>query len=173
MPKALARALLMMIGAAQGCGAHPPLEPGRTETERRVFDVPARSSSFDERNRDCMALALYWEARGEGPLGMAAVGWTIMNRIDSAHFPSTACAVVFQGGERPGCQFSWYCDGKSDRPRDRRSWSLARRVATRLLTDPPPDPTGGALFYHSTGVHSPWHRTRRQTARIGGHVFYR
>jgi spore germination cell wall hydrolase CwlJ-like protein len=121
----------------------------------------------------CLALALYWEARGETRRGMIAVGWTILNRAQSRHFPATPCAVVYQGGERPPCQFSWWCDGKSDRPRYRNSWIQARVVAAELLVDPPPDPTGRALFYHSTSIGVPWTRKRTRTARIGNHIFYR
>lgn len=43
---------------------------------------------------DCLALALYWEARGDGRRGMTAVGWTVLNRVDSPKFPATPCAVV-------------------------------------------------------------------------------
>ena len=123
--------------------------------------------------QQCMALAIYWEARGEGRRGMVAVGWTILNRTQSRHFPRTPCAVVYEGGEQPPCQFSWWCDGKSDRPRDRNGWITARAIAADLLVDPPPDPTGGALFYHSTRIKIPWKRKRTRTTRIGDHIFYR
>lgn len=135
-----------------------------------VGDAHARSLQ-DEHH--CLALALYWEARGESRRGMVAVGWTILNRAQSRDFPATPCAVVYQGGQRPPCQFSWWCDGKSDRPRDRDSWIQARVVAAELLVDPPPDPTGRALFYHSTRIGVPWTRKRTRTARIGNHIFYR
>jgi spore germination cell wall hydrolase CwlJ-like protein len=121
----------------------------------------------------CLALAIYWEARGEGQAGMVAVGWTILNRAQSEQFPSTPCGVIYQGDERGRCQFSWWCDGKSDRPRDWKSWTRARVIAARLIVDPPPDPTHGALFYHSTSIKIPWARPRVRTARIGNHVFYR
>ena len=126
-----------------------------------------------EAEHQCLALALYWEARGETHRGMVAVGWTILNRTHSSQFPGTPCGVVYQGGEQPGCQFSWWCDGKSDRPRDRDSWIRARVIAAQLLTSPPPDPTGRALFYHSIKIAVPWKRKRTRTARIGNHIFYR
>jgi spore germination cell wall hydrolase CwlJ-like protein len=123
--------------------------------------------------QQCLALAIYWEARGEGDTGMVAVGWTVLNRAQSPDFPPTPCGVVYQGGEHPPCQFSWWCDGKSDRPRDRDSWIRAQVIAARLVVDPPRDPTRGALFYHSTSIAVPWKKPRQQTARIGRHVFYR
>jgi len=119
----------------------------------------------------CLALNLYWEARGEDRRGMIAVGWVVLNRMRSPHFPATPCGVVYQGGEKPPCEFSWWCDGKSDRPRDPRSWQRALVAAADLLVNPPPDPTGGALYYHSTSIRRPWSRVR--TVQIGRHVFYR
>ncbi len=137
-----------------------------------LFAEDARALSVQE-EQQCMALALYWEARGETRSGMLAVGWTILNRAEHSEFPATPCGVIYQGGERPPCQFSWWCDGKSDRPRDSGSWMQARIIASQLLIDPPPDPTGNALFFHSTGIAVPWKRKRTRTAKIGNHIFYR
>ncbi|MEM1174747.1 MAG: cell wall hydrolase [Pseudomonadota bacterium] len=137
---------------------------------------PVNAAAHDrklEQQHHCLALAIYWEARGEPERGKLAVGWTILNRERSAEFPSTVCDVVFEGGETPPCQFSWWCDGKSDRPRDRDSWIRSQVLAARLLTNPPPDPTRGALFFHSTSIAVPWVRPRTRTARIGNHIFYR
>ena len=133
-------------------------------------DTSARSLQDEQR---CLALAMYWEARGEGRNGMVAVGWTVLNRSRSEHFPASPCAVIYQGGERGPCQFSWWCDGKNDRPRNRYSWTRARIIAAELLTDPPRDPTGGALFYHSNSISVPWRRKRVRTTQIGNHIFYR
>lgn len=121
----------------------------------------------------CMALNLYWEARGEGVHGMTAVGWVVLNRMQSRHFPATVCDVVYEGGETPPCQFSWWCDGRSDQPTEKASWRQAQEVATALLHRPGFDPTHGSLFYHSTAIRSPWLRQRQRTAQIGRHVFYR
>lgn len=135
-----------------------------------VADADAGSLQDEQQ---CMALAIYWEARGEGRRGMVAVGWTILNRAGSEHFPATPCAVVYQGSERSPCQFSWWCDGKSDRPRNRISWTKALVIAAELLVDPPRDPTKGALFYHSKSILLPWRRPRVRTVRIGNHIFYK
>jgi spore germination cell wall hydrolase CwlJ-like protein len=135
------------------------------------FGTEAVEVSWFKEQQQCMALNMYWEARGEGSAGMIAVGWTVLNRMRSRRFPSTPCDVTFEGGQRRGCEFSWWCDGKSDRPRDTRSWRLALHLAEQMLIAPPPDPTGGALYYHSTSIRRPWDYTR--TTQIGRHVFYR
>jgi spore germination cell wall hydrolase CwlJ-like protein len=125
----------------------------------------------DHTDAHCLALSLYFEARDDGRPGMEAVGWVILNRLENPEFPDTICAVVQDGGETPPCQFEWWCDGKSDRPAEDEPWRLARAVAQELLTDPPPDPTGSALFFHSQTVDPAWDLER--TTEIGTHIFYR
>jgi len=121
----------------------------------------------------CLALAMYWEARMEGREGMLAVASVVLNRRDHPEFPDTVCGVVTQGGETPPCQFSWWCDGKSDLPTEAKAWRQAERLAAEVLERPPRDRTGGALFFHATSLADPWHVERPRSARIGRHIFYR
>jgi N-acetylmuramoyl-L-alanine amidase len=133
----------------------------------------ARAAPALDDTSQCLALALYWEAGTEGPEGMRAVASVILNRVAHPEFPSTVCAVVTQGGEEPPCQFSWWCDGRSDRPTDPRAWRLARQIAQAALANPQADRTRGALFFHNTSIATPWVRKRERTVQIGRHVFYR
>lgn len=129
-------------------------------------------SRVDQSRRDqqCLALAMYWEARGEGTAGMLAVGFVVKNRAAHPEFPNTVCHVVHQGGERPPCQFSWWCDGKSDRPENKKSWQASYRLANKILRHGARDPTGGALYFHSTAINPRWRLQR--VGRIGSHIFY-
>ncbi len=122
-----------------------------------------------------MALTLYWEARREGRSGMIAVGAVVLNRVAHKGFPKSVCKVVFEGGETPPCQFSWWCDGKSDRPREATAWDQALQVARVLLGSGYrlSDPTNGALYFHSTSIAVPWNVKRQRTVQIGRHVYYR
>jgi spore germination cell wall hydrolase CwlJ-like protein len=124
---------------------------------------------------ECLALNIYHEARSESETGQLAVAAVTLNRVQSEAFPDLVCDVVQQGGERlHRCQFSWWCDGKSDRPTEARAWERARRIARRtLLGGLGEDPTGGALYYHASYAKPPWSREFERTARIGNHVFYR
>jgi N-acetylmuramoyl-L-alanine amidase len=119
----------------------------------------------------CLALAMYWEAKSEGPDGMLAVASVVLNRVAHPEFPDTVCGVVKQGGESPPCQFSWWCDGRSDRPIEAHAWATATRIAERALRSPPSDLTDGALFFHNISIATPW--ARKRTVQIGQHVFYR
>lgn len=130
-----------------------------------------RARVVDSAEQHCLAQAMYWEARGEGRDGMIAVSSVILNRVEDSRFPATVCGVVYEGGERPPCQFSWWCDGKSDEPANPRAWALAVTLAHEILATPPDDPTDGALFYHANSIPAPWRR--QPTTRIGRHIFYR
>jgi spore germination cell wall hydrolase CwlJ-like protein len=121
----------------------------------------------------CLALTLYWEAKSEGPDGMLAVAAVVLNRVAHPRFPDSICAVVTEGGETPPCQFSWWCDGRSDRPVEPQAWTLAQRLARSVVVAPPRDPTRGALFFHNTSISNPWLRQRERTVQIGRHIFYR
>lgn len=121
--------------------------------------------------RRCLALNIYWEARGEPEPGKAAVGHVTLNRAGAPSFPATICGVVRQGGAEGPCQFGWYCDGRSDDPTGV-AWDDARAVADRVLAGAP-DPTGGALYFHGLQERPQWAQARygRKTV-IGQHVFF-
>jgi len=129
--------------------------------------------AIDPVEAECLALAMYFEARAEGREGMRAVGHVILNRREDPRFPSGVCSVVQEGGPGRGCQFSWYCDGRSDVPTHRRSWRIGGALAYQLLAGRLEDTTGGALFYHATWIDVPWKRERTKTRVIGQHAFYR
>lgn len=152
------------------CSTSPPrpAEDVGSVSQQQSIELPGRP---DPEAQHCLALAMYWEARGEGRPGMLAVGSVVMNRVEDHRFPDSVCGVVYQGGETPPCQFSWWCDGRSDRPTDAAQWSVSSKLAAELLSSAFDDPTDGALFFHSTSIRAPWRRAR--TAQIGGHIFYR
>ena len=147
------------------------VESAVSHVESPVADRERPPVSEHAQDRHCLALAMYWEARGEGRTGMVAVGFVVRNRVRDPRFPNAVCDVVYEGGETPPCQFSWWCDGRSDRPTDATQWRRSLELAREMLTTSVEDPTQGALFFHSTAMASPWRRTR--TAKIGNHIFYR
>jgi len=157
--------LVVLIALLASCASKPPAPTVGGTTP------PPAVRSGDTKSQRCVALAMYWEARGEGREGMLAVGSVVLNRVHDQRFPNSVCGVVYQGGETPPCQFSWWCDGKSDRPTDGALWATSLDLAGELLTARPRDPTHGALYFHNTAIRSPWRKTR--TATIGNHVFYR
>jgi spore germination cell wall hydrolase CwlJ-like protein len=130
-------------------------------------------ADFDESLR-CLALNVYHEARSEPEVGQLAVAAVTLNRVRSEAFPDSVCKVVKQGGQqRNRCQFSWWCDGKSDHPTESEAWKNARRISRLSLLGLTEDPTDEALYYHATYVKPRWSRKLERTARIDQHVFYR
>jgi N-acetylmuramoyl-L-alanine amidase len=125
------------------------------------------ASSSSEKDLACLAEAVYFEARGTGAAGEAAVAHVVVNRTEARDFPSTVCGVVTQG-----CQFSYRCDGRSDALADPKARARAYAVAEAVLAADG-DPTGGALFFHSARAKPGWFAKRPRAARIGGNVFYR
>ncbi len=122
----------------------------------------------------CLALAVYFEARGEPREGKEAVAYVVLNRAREAQFPGGVCQVVQQGGEQRPCQFGWWCDGRSDKPAPGRMWESSQDVAREVLAGQVEDPTQGALYFLRVKAREPtWAERLTRLARIGGHVFYR
>jgi len=121
----------------------------------------------------CLARTVYWEARGESPTSMEAIANVVMNRLGHAGFPDTICKVVKQGHEQGACQFSWWCDGRSDHAREDDPYALAKEVARRSLNLELTDRTGGALYFHQTTAKPSWANEYIKTVEIGDFVFYK
>jgi hypothetical protein len=122
----------------------------------------------------CLTEAMYFEARGEGIAGQVAVAEVVLNRVDSAQYPNSVCAVVMQGAENSGaCQFSYNCDGVKNRVANKRVWERIGKIAWLMMQGRPRTLTDEALYFHSTSVRPSWSRKYVRTAQIGRHVFYR
>gem|GEM_PF-812090 len=125
----------------------------------------------------CLALNDYWEARGESTRGRVAVAQVVLNRARDPRFPSGICDVVSQNpsGKPRTCQFSWYCDGRSDLPTNAAAWRSSVLLAKSLLTrnNAISDLTHGALWYHNRTVDPGWAGRLAFATRVGDHYFYR
>ena len=130
----------------------------------------------------CLAMAIYFEARDQPIAGQLAVAQVVLNRVLDKRHPDTVCKVIMEGPVhasghpvRNMCQFSFWCDGKPERPRNKEAWRTAVMIAT-AVTGPDAyiiDVSEGATFYHSTKVSPAWKYTMHATVEIGQHVFYK
>lgn len=128
----------------------------------------------DARQAACLALNVYYEARGESVLGQEAVAHVVLNRAESSRYPDDICGVVSQGASRGICQFSWWCHATSTPSTERPSFRRALRIAIEAISGRSEDPTRGALFFHAKRLGVPsWTQGLRQTAVIGEHRFLR
>jgi spore germination cell wall hydrolase CwlJ-like protein len=131
-------------------------------------------AEFEERERRCLAIAIYFEARGEPVRGQVAVGQVILNRVRSPNFPETICGVVYQGQMQKGCQFSFTCDGRTDIPRNDNQWALAQDIARQITAGELWLPeVGYSTFYHANYVSPRWAGSMSQIDKIGRHIFYK
>ena len=122
----------------------------------------------------CLALNIYHEARSEPMVGQYAVAHVVLNRVQSDRFPDSVCAVVYQGYNKGihRCQFSWFCDGKPDRPNDSLAWAKSLLVANDVMRGTIPDPTKGATHYHANYVKPYWAKYQQYYVTYGSHRFY-
>jgi spore germination cell wall hydrolase CwlJ-like protein len=169
------------LGLAACVGQAPPTEPATSaprspQVASLTTGVPkaARPAPIVLSDADfhCLAEAIYFEAGAEDPVGQRAVAHVILHRVRSPRFPDSVCGVVHDRNRR-GCQFSYWCDGRSDAMSDPLRWHAAKRAASEVLSGAHPDVTDGALFYHARFVKPRWSRKLQKTATIGGHIFYR
>ena len=157
-----------------------------------LFTVP--SSAMDQpeiemkfKQEHCLALNIYHEARSESLAGQYAVADVVLNRVESPRFPNTVCEVVHQaklskwhlerGREVPirnKCQFSWFCDGKSDTPSEKDAWQRSIQVAVSIMKHNRfRGITEGSDHYHTEYVDPYWNKNMELVGSIGYHIFYR
>jgi hypothetical protein len=131
-------------------------------------------AEFEQRERRCLAIAIYFEARGEPVSGQVAVGQVIMNRVRSPLFPETICGVVYQGQMQKGCQFSFTCDGKTDTPRNDEQWAQAQDISKKITAGELWLPeVGYSTYYHANYVNPYWAGSMSKIDKIGRHIFYK
>lgn len=126
----------------------------------------------------CLAVAVFFEARGETTMGQYAVAEVVMNRVEDPRYPDTVCDVVFEDR-----QFSFTHDGRPDRlPRlpTRASLSTysAAQLAARKARTVASDVLDGyrigisSTHYHTVSVDPFWNEYFELDGKIGNHLFY-
>ncbi|HVL20143.1 MAG TPA: cell wall hydrolase, partial [Amaricoccus sp.] len=161
-------------------------KPGVTALTRQAATTPAAPAHLAMADLDalpgtsgdaqwqCLAQAIYFEARGEPIDGQFAVAEVVLNRVDDPRFPGTICGVTRQGaGSGRGCQFSYVCDGNSDVMKSAVSRDRAEKIASMMLAGRARTITEGATYFHTRSIRPDWSHRFTRTAAIGHHYFYR
>lgn len=164
------------IDAIQGTGAAPTLSPAvpamaapavRPRPLSKMIIAHVTPAVLDA-ELECLATAVYFEARSETHEGQVAVAEVILNRAASGRYPASICGVVFQPA-----QFSFVRKGRSPAVnRDSDAWHTAVAIAdiARQRLAVQVDPT--VLWYHASYVSPEWGRRLKRVAQIGLHIFY-
>jgi len=165
-----------------------PAEPKQKFYAIEKVEIPVQNKHLTLESIECMALNIYHESRNQTLGGRLAVGYVTLNRVESNKYPDTICGVVKQAKinkwflerhnkkvpARNKCQFSWYCDGKSDQPLESNAWEEAYLLAIHVINmyDVISDPTKGSIMYHSTKVNPYWTDAYKYQVTIDDHIFY-
>jgi spore germination cell wall hydrolase CwlJ-like protein len=199
--KILTLATVLTVGTAQ---AEEPSVisqiQSQAETTLNAIVNTLISPFFSDKDIECLARNIYYEAGGEPEEGKVAVGMVTLNRMNSGRYPDTICGVVQQKTvlsvpkkttierkelfqtkievqttwvQKVVCQFSWNCLNVRKIKQDDPRWHESQRVARELTQ-------GGfeeyrakyadAMHFHAVYVNPGW-KLKRIT-RVGNHIFY-
>lgn len=148
------------------------LENLKSAEDREVSTVTA---SVRDRQLECLAQNIYYEAGYEPFEGKAAVAQVTLNRVESGKFPADICKVVYQKNivyDKVLCQFSWYCEGKAGvKPKNSVAYQQSMEAAKKVLLEGFRLPSlTHALYFHGDYINPGWNKER--VAKIGRHIFY-
>ena len=160
---------------ATPAGSKAPPTPAQIITKPEVQAVDPGGEEPLDQAIICLARTIYWEAKAEGDAGMEAVANVVMNRLGhkGKGFPNTICGIVKQGHEHGACQFSWWCDGRSDDAEEEKHYTSAKEIARKALNRQLADRTDGALYFHTRKITPSWSEEYVKTVEVGEHVFYK
>lgn len=137
-----------------------------------LFFIALVSSNFhvdlDPKQTQCIATAIYHEARGEPVMGQVAVAYIINNRVHSDRYPDTACEVVYQPHQ--------FTDIKSAKPdKSSKAWRIAAEIAAYsqvgLIDD---ETTGGTMYYNPRKASPSWDFSKLElVGYLNNHAFFR
>lgn len=165
---AVAQANQTSVGAFEhAVGLANVAAPAALTLEADVARLAAVETAGAE--EDCLANAVYFEARGESLQGQLAVAEVVLNRSRSGRYPTTWCGVVTQHA-----QFSFVRGGVIPAAnRSSEAWKRAVAIAriaqqgTNRMLAP------NVLWYHANYVSPSWGRRLARSSVIGAHIFYR
>lgn len=139
-------------------------------------DEIGRSGRDVQKQLQCMAKNIYWEAASEPFEGKVAVAQVTMNRMESGKFPVSVCGVVYQKNimyDRVVCQFSWFCEANNvTKPIYPKIYKESEEVAKMVMLEGLRLPAlKEAMYYHADYVHPKWDKPK--ITQIGRHIFYK
>lgn len=148
----------------------------------------------DPEEFECMRLNMYYEVRNEKTdEAYAGVGYSVINRTKTSGYPDDICGVVKEKRRAKStgkmvCQYSWYCDGKSDVPKlmvrnkqgkmvpnlaEQAAWDRAGDMAMQVLRNEVDNPIGRATMYHASYVSPNWNfKKLKHAVTIETHTYF-
>jgi len=150
----------------------------KLESLKNDHNTSTRYTTMAEREKqlECLAYNIYYEAAKESFEGKVAVAQVTINRSESGLFPSDICKVVYQKNivmEKMICQFSWFCTSVvKKKPMNQSAYDECYAVAKKVLLE-------GfrlqileeAMYYHANYINPGWNK--QKITKIGNHIFYK
>jgi spore germination cell wall hydrolase CwlJ-like protein len=169
----VSKAQVLEEKAAEKDGPTSPVPKSETITKSEAQAVdPAGVQPVDDA-LVCLSRTIYWEAKGGSDADMEGVASVVLNRLGHEGYPDTICAVVKQGVEKKACQFSWWCDGRSDQVKEDDRYAASKEIARKALNQQLTDSTKGAMYFHDRNVKPAWASEYIKTAETGKFLFYK
>ena len=139
-------------------------------------DTPVVTAAEREKQLDCLAQNIYYEAGHEPFEGKVAVAQVTLNRVEDGRFGKGVCGVVHQKNaiyEKVICQFSWVCETKSRiKPIHTADYAESEAVAKKVLLEQFRLPSlTEAMYYHADYINPGWGKPK--ITKIGHHIFYK
>lgn len=129
-----------------------------TQTNEKVL--------YSEKDQDCLAKNIYYEAGIESDHGKYAVAQVTLNRLKSGRWGDTICSVVYSKA-----QFSWTLKKKLEKPSGN-AWVDSQWIAHRVLHGDRVHPLKDAIYYHADYVSPYWKNSVAKIQQVGQHIFY-
>lgn len=140
-----------------------------------VNDIDSRITHINNKEIECLAKNIYFEARGEDYIEKIMVANVTMNRLRNSKFPNSICGVVYQKS-----QFSWtkyeiqevehYTHNNH---KELIAWNESVDIAKMTVGNMVVDLSAGAMFYHNNKVRPKWSRHMTKVAQTKGHKWYK
>lgn len=112
----------------------------------------------------CLTEAVYYESRGEGVTGIAAVAYIVLNRTSVRN--KSICDVIHEKG-----QFSYYNPHKKRSIKEVKLWMDVAIIAVYAQLGLINNPIGNATMYNTSKMSS-WLDDAIYSCRINHHYFY-
>jgi spore germination cell wall hydrolase CwlJ-like protein len=137
-----------------------------SDIKQAFITQTAEKVNFTEKDHDCLAKNIYYEAGVENENGKYAVAQVTINRLKSGRWGDTVCKVVYSKA-----QFSWTLKKKLEKPRGQ-AWYDSQYIAHKVLNGERVHPLKDAYYYHADYVSPKWKDSVAKIQQIGRHIFY-
>lgn len=139
------------------------------EIKQAVLEQQTTSIKYNQKDVECLARNIYYEAGVEPLMGKYAVANVTINRVKSGYWGKHVCDVVYAKD-----QFSWTKEKKRAWVSLKgEAWATSRAVAESTLKQHIAiKQLNHALFYHADYVQPTWRDKSKRVLKVGRHIFY-